>query len=83
VKIIHIGQTIGGVDTYVRYLASYLDHNLFSNIIVNSKFDENKRFNFKGVKKEYQISLKRNINPFFDFVAIIEFILIVNKEKPN
>jgi glycosyltransferase involved in cell wall biosynthesis len=83
VKIIHIGQTIGGVDTYVRYLASYLNRNLFSNIIVNSKFDENKKFNFDSVKKEYHISLKRNISPIYDVLALIEFIRIVKKEKPD
>ncbi len=82
-KILHIGQMIGGLDVYIRNSIMYSKEG-FDFIIVHGKDDKNKPV-IKGghLVKEYKIGLYRALNPFRDLMAIIQTVRIISIEKPD
>ncbi|MDA3780174.1 MAG: glycosyltransferase [Bacteroidales bacterium] len=83
IKVIHIGQLVGGLDIYIRNVIEY-SSNEFEYIVVHGKKDNSKPL-VKHSKfiKEYQISLYRELNPLKDIFSIIQALKIVIKEKPD
>lgn len=81
-KILHVGQMIGGLDIYIRNSIVY---NKAENEYVIVCGDKDKHApvirNGKEVR-EFHISLYRSLNPFNDLKALIQTIKIIKKEKP-
>lgn len=83
IKILHVGQMIGGLDIYIRNTVMYADSNR-EYIIVHGEGDKSKPIiKDGGTIKEYTIPLYRNINPIHDLRAIVQAVKIVRKERPN
>jgi glycosyltransferase involved in cell wall biosynthesis len=84
-KIAHIGQSIGGVDTYIRLLVAHLNVNNFKQIILHGKNENEANFKDKSGKaiKEFSISLIRSVNPIVDTLALLQAIKIIRKEQPD
>ena len=82
-KILHIGQLIGGLDIYIRNSIAHTDET-FEFVIAHGEGDQSKPVikNRKTVK-EYKISLYRELNPFKDLKGLIQAIKIIRKEKPD
>lgn len=81
-KILHIGQMIGGLDVYIR---NSIVHSSGINefVIVRGRDDNNKTVENHGVPvREYGISLYRALNPWKDIVAVIQAVRIVKHERP-
>lgn len=52
IRILHVAQAAGGVDSYIRMLLKYLDKEKFENILVCSQdFLEE---DYRGLKGEYK-----------------------------
>lgn len=82
-KILHIGQLIGGLDIYIRNTISYSD-NSFDFVIIHGVSDNNTPIIKNGIKiKEYSISLQRELNPIKDIKALWQVIQIIRKENPD
>ena len=82
-KILHIGQLIGGLDIYIRNTINYAD-NSFEYIIAHGVSDKNQPIIKDGKEiKEYNISLYRELNPIKDLKGLIQVLNIIRKEKPN
>lgn len=82
-RILHIGQLIGGLDIYIRNSIIQLNDN-FEFIIVHGKKDKNKPVIKNGkTVKEYSIELYRNLNPWKDIKCLIQAIKIIKQEKPD
>lgn len=82
-KILHVGQMIGGLDIYIRNTICYADKD-FEYVIVHGKDDKNRPVIKNGVAvKEYSIDLYRALNPYKDFKAIFQTIMIIKKENPD
>ncbi|WP_299169260.1 glycosyltransferase [uncultured Bacteroides sp.] len=82
-KILHIGQLIGGLDIYIRNTIIYSNKS-FNFIIAHGTADKNQPIIKNGEKiKEYPISLYRNLNPFKDIKGLIQVLKIIHKEKPD
>lgn len=83
-KIMHIGQIIGGLDVYIRNSIEYnpcLDNEY---IVIRGKGDTGKPITKNGVAiKEYQTSLQRNLSLWIDLKTLWECYRIVKKEKPD
>jgi len=80
-KILHIGQLIGGLDIYIRNSIIYSQEH-FEYIIVHGKGDKNKPISKNGITiKEYSIDLFRNLNPWKDLKCLIQVIKIIHKEN--
>lgn len=82
-KILHIGQLIGGLDIYIRNSIMYSD-NTFDFVIAHGKDDKSKPIVKNGhCVKEYEIDLFRSLNPWKDLRCLIQTLSIINREKPD
>lgn len=78
-KILHLGQVIGGLDIYIRNSIIYAEGD-YEYILVHGDKDNNKPIEKNGERvKEYGISLYRNLNLWNDFKAIIQAVRIIRK----
>lgn len=82
-KILHIGQMIGGLDVYIRNSIVY-NNNGNEYVIVHGDKDGSKPVvkDSKAVR-EYGISLYRSLNPVNDLGALLQTVRIICKEKPD
>lgn len=82
-KILHLGQIIGGLDIYIRNSIIYAEGD-YEYILVHGNKDNNKPIEKNGKKiKEYGISLYRSLNPWNDLKAIVQAVTIIRKEHPD
>nr|WP_321405948.1 glycosyltransferase [uncultured Carboxylicivirga sp.] len=82
-KILHIGQLIGGLDIYIRNTITFSD-NRFDFVVVRGEKDNSAPIKKDGKHiKEYQVKLFRRLNPFIDFICLVQIIRIIKKERPN
>ena len=82
-KVLHVGQMIGGLGIYIRNTVTYISDE-FEFIIVHGETDNSKPVIKDGkAVKEYTISLYRELNPLKDLKGLIQVIRIIRKEKPD
>lgn len=82
-KILHIGQMVGGLDVYIRNSIYYASGDI-NYVIMRGDSDNSKEVVKNGrVVKEYKTSLQRALNPWKDLVTLFQAICIILKEKPN
>ena len=83
-KILHIGQMIGGLDIYIRNSIVYNKTESNEYIIVCGEDDKHLPVERNGTSvKEYNISLYRSLNPKNDLKALWQAVKIIRKEKPD
>lgn len=82
-KIIHIGQLIGGLDIYIRNSILYSQKQNDYIIIHGYKDNNNPIIKDGKTIKEYKISLFRELNPIKDIKGLWQTIKIIQKEKPD
>lgn len=82
-KVLHVGQMIGGLGVYIRNTVTYISDE-FEFVIVHGEGDNSKPVMKNGKEvKEYTISLYRDLNPLKDLKGLIQVIRIIQKEKPD
>ena len=82
-KVLHVGQMIGGLGVYIRNTVTYISDE-FEFVIVHGETDNSKPVMKNGKEvKEYTISLYRKLNPLKDLKGLIQVIRIIQKEKPD
>lgn len=82
-KILHVGQMIGGLDVYIRNTTVY---NKADNdyVIVCGKEDKHEPVIRDGkTVKEHHIDLYRSLNPKNDLKALRQTVKIIREEKPD
>lgn len=82
-RILHLGQMIGGLDVYIRNSIVY---NRAGNeyVIIHGDKDGSRSVMRGGrAVKEYGIPLYRNLNPVKDLRALLQAVRIIRKEKPD
>ena len=83
-KILHIGQIIGGLDIYIRNAIIYNKVAGNEYIIACGKDNKHPPVIRNGIEvKEYSISLFRSLNPVKDLKALLQTVKIIKKEKPD
>lgn len=83
IKIMHVGQMIGGLDVYIRNTVTCADKR-FEYVIVHGIGDNNLPVIKNGrAVREYTIPLFRSLNIIRDFVALIQTIRIIKRESPD
>lgn len=81
IRILHIAQSAGGVDRYIRMLLKYLDKNKFENILVCSQ-DYNQA-DYRNLVIEFeQIEMLREISAR-DILAIKKVRKLIKKYSPD
>ena len=83
-KILHIGQMIGGLDIYIRNSIIYNKVESNEYVIVCGRDDKHQPVVRNGIAvREYPISLFRSLNPVNDLKALVQAVRIIRKEKPD
>ena len=83
VKVLHLGQMVGGLDIYVRNSIVYMSDE-FDFIVVRSDKDQTGAVLKNNHKvKDYTIKMYRQLNPLNDCIALIQAIRIIMKERPD
>lgn len=83
-KIIHILNSVGGVDVSLRLILENIDSTKFESIVIHGKDDTKKPYidNLGNPIVDYKLSIQRDINLLRDFNAIRKAYKIVKKEYP-
>lgn len=82
-KVLHVGQMIGGLGVYIRNVIEYSDRNI-EYVIVHGRDDDSAEVTRDGVPvREYLAPLQRNLNPVADLKALAAVVRIVRKERPD
>ena len=85
IKIIHILNSVGGVDVSLRLILENCNPEKVENIIIHGEHDTKSIYINKNGKplKEYKLPIQREISIFKDLKAIYNTIKILKIEKPN
>ena len=82
-KVLHIGQMIGGLDIYIRNSIQFASGEI-DYVIMHGKDDYKVPVLCQGkAVKDYSSSLQRDISFWKDFMALCQAISIINKEQPD
>lgn len=83
-KILHIGQMIGGLDVYIRNSIMYNKVEDNEYVIVCGEADKHQPVVRNGKEvREIPIALYRSLNPFKDLKALIQAVKAIRREKPD
>lgn len=82
-KVLHIGQMIGGLDVYIRNSITHASGEV-EYVIMHGRNDKSKPVACRGVVvKEYLTALQRILSLKQDVKALWEAVRIIRKEKPD
>ncbi len=83
VKVLYVGQLIGGLDIYIRNNVAYLDRDV-EVVLVHGNADNNEPIFRDGHEvKSYSISMSREQNLLKDLCGLVQLLRIVKSEKPD
>lgn len=85
IKIAHIGQFLGGVNTYIKLLAAYLDESKFELIIISDSESNSQPITYRSGKsvKNFTVSLEREIKLVKDLRLVYQAFKLVRSEMPD
>src|SRR3954447_26126428 len=82
IKVMHITQSVGGVETYLRQVVQNIDRQRFEIVIASSENTIQKFCEEENVK-HYRLHMSRGFNPFSDLRSIFGIRRLIKKEKPK
>lgn len=83
-KIMHIGQMIGGLDVYIRNSISYCKADSMEFVIICGRKDNHQPVEMNGKPVvEHHISMYRSLNPVYDLIGFLQAIVWIVREKPD
>jgi glycosyltransferase involved in cell wall biosynthesis len=82
IKVLHITQSVGGVETYLKQVLSTIDHEKFEIVIVGTISEYLEPYCTKYNVRFKRLKMARGLNPFLDIISIFQLIGIIRKEKP-
>lgn len=82
-KVLHIGQLIGGLDVYIRNSISYASGNI-EYVVMHGEDDKSIPIYSNGKEvREYLTTLQRDLSVTKDLKALWQAVEIIRKEKPD
>ncbi len=82
IKVLHITQSVGGVETYLKQVLSTIDHTKFEIVIIGTISEYLEPYCTKYNVRFRRLKMARGFNPFLDVISIFQLIGIIRKEKP-
>jgi glycosyltransferase involved in cell wall biosynthesis len=83
IKILHITQAFGGVETYLRQVVQNIDRNKFEIVIASPEKDTLQNFCAQNNIEHHVLDMARGVNPFGDLVSIFRIRRLIKKENPT
>lgn len=83
IKVLHITQAFGGVETYLRQVVQNIDKEKYEIIIASPEKDTLQKFCADNNVKHYVLHMSRGINLPGDIGSIFRIRGLIKKEKPK
>lgn len=83
IKVLHITQAFGGVETYLRQVVQNIDRNKFEIVIASPQKITLQNLCRENNVKHHVVNMARGVNPFADFASFFRLRSLIKKEKPN
>jgi len=81
IKVMHITQSVGGVETYIRQVIQHIDREKFEIVLASSEPSIEQFCKEQGIK-HYHVRMSRGFNPFTDILSVFSLRKLIGKEKP-
>lgn len=81
IKVLHITQSVGGVETYLRQVIQNIDRSRFDLSVASCEESIEKMCALHEVPY-FHIGMSRGANPFKDLVSILKIRALIKKHKP-
>ncbi len=81
IKVLHITQSVGGVETYIRQVVQNIDRTRFEIIIASSEITLQQFCEQQDIRY-YEVRMGRGFNPFVDMGSVFELRKLIKKVKP-
>jgi glycosyltransferase involved in cell wall biosynthesis len=82
IKILHITQSVGGVETYLKQIISTIDHTKFELVLVGTISEYLQPYCEKYNVRFKRLTMARGLNPILDIRSIFQLMSIIKKENP-
>ncbi|HEY6975259.1 MAG TPA: glycosyltransferase [Chitinophagaceae bacterium] len=83
IKVLHITQAFGGVETYLRQVVQNIDKEKFEIIIASPEKDTLQKFCTDNNIRHHVIYMSRGVNPFGDIMSVFRIRKLIGKENPK
>lgn len=84
IKIVHIAQSAGGVERYLKMFFKHFDNNMYDNyLILSREYKESKTYFEEFGVKVHIVDMVREISIKDDVIALIKILKILMKIRPN
>jgi len=81
IKVLHITQSVGGVETYLKQVISTIDHSKYELKIVGTISENLEPYCIKYNVPFTRLKMARGLNPFLDIASIFSLTKILLKER--
>lgn len=82
IKVLHITQSVGGVETYLKQVISAIDHSKYELKIIGTISEHLEPYCIKYKVPFTRLSMARGFNPLQDIAALFQLKKILQKEQP-
>ncbi|GAB3930532.1 glycosyltransferase [Larkinella terrae] len=83
IKILHITQSLGGVETYIREIITHIDKEQFDLKIISPPSKTLSEVCAQHNVAHIEIDISRNFNPFSDSISLIRLYRLIKRERPS
>jgi len=83
IKVLHITQSVGGVETYLKQVISTIDHSRFELKIVGTISENLEPYCIKYNVPFIRLKMARGLNPVSDITSIIRLRKLIKSEKAD
>src|SRR3954471_16720637 len=82
IKVLHITQSVGGVETYLKQVISTIDHSKYELKIVGTISENLEPYCIKYNVPFTRLKMARGLNPILDIASIFRLKEILQEERP-
>jgi glycosyltransferase involved in cell wall biosynthesis len=82
IKVLHITQSVGGVETYLKQVISTIDHSKYELKIVGTISENLEPYCIKNNVPFTRLKMARGLNPILDIASIFRLRKILQEERP-
>jgi glycosyltransferase involved in cell wall biosynthesis len=82
IKVLHITQSVGGVETYLKQVISTIDHSKYELKIVGTISENLEPYCIKYNVPFIRLKMARGLNPVLDLASVFQLKKILQQESP-
>src|SRR4051812_13345651 len=83
IKVLHITQSVGGVETYLKQVISTIDHSKYELKIVGTISENLEPYCIKYNVPFKRLKMARGLHPIMDVLSVVRLKNILLQERPE